>query len=177
MTSRWEELRRRHRKILAWSIGAAVLIHVVVFAVFPRFRTKPTIAQRAAHSDHPDATPAQPVMLDVIFGPTTILLKDGGTATEPAEHVLRTHQLVRLPEDCPVLTRPDSILNGRVSLRVDSAGQAEVVKLTESTGDRCGDQMLIDMAGALLYRWIPNERYPAPLDVNQPVTLFAVDDD
>jgi len=111
------------------------------------------------------------------FGPTTILSRDGTTSTEPNNHILRTHQIVSLPGDCPVLTRPDTTLHGRVSLRVDSSGQATDVKLTETTGDRCGDRMLVDMAGDLWYHWLPDGHHPAPVDVSQPITLYTVDND
>lgn len=177
MTSRSRELRRRHRKILVWSLAAAAVIHVVLLLSVPDLHSEPVNAP-PAHTTRPsNAKPARPTILGVIFGPTTIVLRDGTKSTEPADHVLRTHQIVRLPGDCPVLSRPDTVLHGRVSLRVDSSGRATVVKLTESTGDPCGDRVLVDMAGNLWYGWLPDGRHPAPVDVSQPVTVYTVGND
>ena len=38
-------------------------------------------------------------------------------------------------------------------------------------GDACGDQVIETVAGDLLYHWLPSERFPAPVDLIQPVTL------
>lgn len=136
MTSRSEELRRKYRTIFAWSLGVAVIVHVVIFVVMPRFHAKSPLAGDAKGGP-PNAIGGPPTMVLLVFGPPTLTKKSGGTWTEPPDHMLRT------------------------------------TKLTRSTGDRCGDEILTEMADALVYHWLPTERFPAPVDLLQPVTVIG----
>jgi hypothetical protein len=66
-------------------------------------------------------------------------------------------------------------LRGYVRLQVLASGRTLVAGIDESTGDRCADRVILDLARDLLYRWIPNERFPAPVQLIQPVTLIETD--
>ena len=52
-----------------------------------------------------------------------------------------------------------------------ASGHTLVDGIEESTGDECADQVILTLANDLFYRWIPSERFPAPVDLIQPVTL------
>jgi hypothetical protein len=173
MTSRAEQLRAHHRRVLAWSLGAAAVVHVAVFAITPAFRAKPL-----GGSDVP-LEPGHPVganaTVDVHFGPPLVLLPDGEAWQEPPDRVLEAQRDVALPPGCTGLAEPGRTpLRGRVALRVRPSGLVDVVGLPGQTGDPCADQVAKTVAGALRYHWLPNDRFAAPVELVQPITLVAV---
>ena len=174
MKSRADELRKQHRTVLAWALAAAAALHVGFFLLLPGLRTEATWNANA-HLEGVDATGGDPV--DVRFGPPAITASDGAVVQEPPERRLQIVRLMRLPANCDVLRRLGSTLvRGSVRLRVDPGGYAKGVGLAESTGHTCADQMIMRLAGDLQYHWLPNERFPAPVELVQPVTLIeAVD--
>jgi hypothetical protein len=173
MKTRAERLRDKHRKIMLWSLAMAVVLHIALFALSPTFRTEPLNA--------PDLQLAPPIpaqgtlgLVDILFGPPTIHRPDGSTWTEPPDRFLEAERLVQLPPDCEALGHPDQEpLTGKIRLRVYSSGRVSVLELEGNTGDPCGDRALTDVASALLYHWLPNERFPAPVEVTQPVEIVA----
>jgi hypothetical protein len=173
MKTRAQELRERDRRVLRWSLGAAVLIHVAAFVLWPGFRVE----------DLPDAgedmkamhgVEGTPTYVDVVFGPPRIFGPDGTVATEPPTRVLAAERILRLPTECDNLEEPGRTpVEGQVRLKVVASGRTAVAGLEQSTGDACADEVLFTVAQALLYRWLPNDRFPAPVDLIQPVTLTS----
>jgi hypothetical protein len=173
-----ERLRRRHRRIFAWSIGIAVALHVAAFAIFPHVRfsatSDPVFGEAASRS-----LIFGGLEVDLRFGPPVIHLADGTTEPEPENRFLDRERIAIADLDVAV-TCADSFLagsearEGEVRLRVNPLGYASVVRLERSTGDRCADDALVAAAEALWYRWIPNDRHRAPVELVQPVRIQAV---
>jgi hypothetical protein len=117
------------------------------------------------------------VYVDVLFGPPEISLPDGTTSLEPPERVLAADRILQLPTSCGHLVEEERTpVEGRVRLGVSSSGQTQIREVVRGTGDPCADEVMIAVADALEYRWLPNERYPPPVDLVQPVTLMAARD-
>lgn len=174
MQTRSAELRARHRKIFAWSLGAAVVLHVALFWLAPTFHAEP-LGGMEVQGYVETGTDGPLLVLGLFFGPPTIFPGDGESWTEPAERVLEAGRIVRLSPECEGygLGAP---LSGSARLRVDGAGYAMDVEVAESTGEPCADEALTIVADALRYHWLPNERFPAPVEVVQPVTLVEVEE-
>ena len=147
-----------------------------MFVLSPVFTAEPMGGREVqGGATHPTEGPL--VLLNVRFGPPAITTEDGVFRTEPPRGELRTQRLVRLPAECAALSpRGRTFLTGRVRLRVDASGNASVVELTEGTGEWCGDEALTTVADALRYRWLPDERFPAPVELVQPVMLAEVEE-
>jgi len=172
MRSRADELRRQHRKVLGWALAAAVAIHLVIFLLLPGLRTD---ASWVASTELEGVPAIGEAMVDVRFGPPLITTPDGTLVQEPPERRLQVVRLTRLPADCDVLGQaPERLIRGSVKLRVDPGGYAKAAELATSTGHRCADAMIVDIAGDLQYHWLPSERFPAPVELVQPVTLVEV---
>ena len=170
--SRSEELRRTNRKVLAYSMGIAALAHVAVLFIWsPEFEVESsgaTVIRRSPAGQGADA----PIFVEVLFGPPEIVTAGGRVSKEPPDRTLRAGRVVQLPIRCAGLAQwgrtPSS---GRVRLRVNAAGRIDEAQLTQGTGDSCADQVIMTVAGSLWYHWLPNDRFPAPLDLDQPITL------
>lgn len=175
MRSRAEELRKQHRKVLAWALAAAAVFHVGLFLLHPGLRSEATWTANA-RLEGVDAVGGAAV--DVRFGPPRITAPDGTVVQEPPERRLQVVRLMRLPANCDVLHQtPELLVRGSVRIRVDPGGYAKAVEVAESTGHACADQVIMRLAGDLQYHWLPSERFPAPVDLVQPVTLVeAVDE-
>lgn len=175
MKTRSQQLRARGRKIFAWSLAIAAVVHVAVFLLTPGFRTE-LITSSEIRLERPGGAPdGPPILLSLFFGPPTITATDGTTRTEPPERVLQAERLVLFPEDCPpLLLAGDAALRGRVRLRVNPSGRTKVVEVAVSTGNPCGDEVMTIVADALWYHWLPNDDYPPPVDLTQPVTMTEV---
>lgn len=112
------------------------------------------------------------VAVDVCFGPPMILEADVSVSLEPPGRVLQADRLLGLPTECDVLLEPDRTpARGLVRLQVVASGHTVVGGIEESTERECADEVLLTVANDLLYRWIPNDRFPAPVDLFRPVTL------
>lgn len=169
------EHRNRHRRVLLWSLAGAALVHLIVFVALPDMEVEPLEGSNVRTVDLGSAEKTPSALLDVSFGPPEIANGNGTTHHEPAERVLNTKRLAELPPLCLELaaegTRP---LHGRVRLSVGPAGYAQVEELITSTGSTCGDFVIRNVAGSLRYHWLPDSRFPAPVDLVQPVTLVEV---
>ncbi len=176
MPTRSQQLRKRHRRIFAWSLALAAVAHVAVFVLTPAFRAKAPTGREievltADKGDFPG------ISVELVFGPPTISALDGTVWPEPLDHQLLAARRVRLPRGCgPLTRRGEEPLQGQVRLRVKASGLVDVVDLTESTGSPCGDSVMAIVAGSLWYRWLPNDRFPPPVDLVQPVTLTDLRD-
>lgn len=110
--------------------------------------------------------------VNVFFGPPKIYESDGTIAEEPASRILEAARLLQMPPEC--LSReiaPSAPGFGQVRLTVNSSGRIDAVVLEQSTGDLCWDKVAMRVAGDLWYRWLPSERFPAPLELIQPITV------
>lgn len=167
--SRSTLLRERYRRVLLWSFGAAALLHVLVLLFWPGFRAEPVFTADSL-SAAVAAGEAVPTYVELLFGPPEILTGDGSFFRE--ERQLETEHLLVLPREC----EGDSIVlptQGKVGLRVWKSGRVDVTALAQGTDDECGDALIKAVAGALWYRWLPSEEFPAPVDLVQPVTVLA----
>ena len=171
------ELRRGNRKVLAYSLGIAALAHLAVFFIWsPEFEVEfaeATVIRRSEARQGANAA----AFVEVLFGPPEIVTGDGTIAKEPPDRTLRAGRVVQLPIMCAGLAQWGSTPStGTVRLRVNAAGRVDKAQLTRGTGDSCADQVIITVAGSLWYHWLPNDRFPAPLDLSQPITLAAARD-
>ncbi len=169
MSRRHERIRQRERRVLAWSLALAAFAHLAVLVWWPGIRFAFETDDDIRLAGPSEGTP---VFVDLLFGPTEIVGPDGGTFHEPPEHVLAADRVLRLPTECTALAEEGRTpTSGRVRLSIDTNGYTELRGLVGSTGDPCGDEVITAAADALRYRWLPNDRFPAPVDVIQPVTL------
>ena len=140
MKSRADELRTQHRKVLAWALTAAAVLHVGLFLLLPGLRTEATWSADT-QLEGVNAVGGTPV--DVRFGPPLITTAEGAVVQEPPERRLQVVRLMRLPADCYVLRQaPDLQVRGAVRLHVDPGGYAKDLELAESTGHTCADQVI-----------------------------------
>jgi hypothetical protein len=169
--TRSEELRRQYRRVFRWSFAIAVLVHALVLFYGPWFRAEPMSSTTTELVDR--ASPGRGgIPIDVFFGPPAIADRTGLLSREPSMRVLSASRLVPPPYACTSndwLARGEAV--GEVRLTVNETGRIDAVNLTESTGDRCWDVVMQGLASDLLYRWLPNDRFGAPVEVYQPVTL------
>lgn len=180
MSSRSSQLRRRHRRIVGWSLGVAVLAHAALFLMSPSFSRTAWELERPA-----DAGGAQGVagmqLVDVTFGPPEIRLEDGTVRQEPPERVLQALSVnvdgTWLGPECQAV-RAEGIgfAEGAIRLQVESSGRISRTEVAQSSGDPCRDRVLEEVARSLRYHWLPDAEAPAPVDVNQPVRAESVRD-
>jgi hypothetical protein len=174
MRARSEQLRAQHRRILTWSLGAAAAIHVLVFLLMPTFRAEP-LDRPDLELDTIGTVGGANALAEILFRPPILREANGSEWVAPPERVLAAERGIRLASRCTYLIGAHRArLNGRVQLRVHESGRVEVLGLAGSTGNACGDGVIKDVAGALWYHWLPNDRFPAPVELTQPVTLIAV---
>ncbi len=169
MSERTKRRRRSERRVFFWCLAVAAALHVVAFLVFPGIR--PGDAPFPIFGD--DLTvEAGAIGLDIFFGPPMISNATGGFSPEPPERVLEADRLVYLEAGCRALIRGSgTVIRGSVRLRVRSNGLADALNVVRSTGEPCGDEVLKRVAGDLWYRWLPNEDFPAPVELIQPVSF------
>ena len=169
--SRADALRRQNRRIYFWSFGVAVVAHLLLIFFGPWFRTGPgSIAGTELVEGGEASWGGLPIT--VFFGPPAIVSPDGSLSQQPEERTLSATRKVPIPVGCASNDwwALDGV-NGRVRLLVNARGRIDDVELTESTGDICWDGILTAVAGDLLFRWLPSESHPAPVEVRQPVAL------
>lgn len=167
--SRAELLRRRNRRIYGWSFATAVVLHVLVLVYGPWFRSEP-LARSGIELVEGGTPNASGVPLDLFFGPPAIVVDADSLHREPPSRFLRVKRLVAPPLGCE---RGDwsavETAVGEVRLAVNETGRIDEVDLTQSTGHRCWDLVVQRVAGDLRYHWIPSDRFPAPVELYQPI--------
>lgn len=177
MTTRSEQLRKRDRKVLAWALFIAVAIHVAVFILMPAVRAggKEGLGEKTA-AKNPDAGVPLKAVVSVVFGPPTITVGDSTEVTQPSDRTLHTSRIVALPAKCSSLV--DGIqgpLLARFRLRIPKTHEAKDVRLVETSGNACADDILVQLTRDLAYHWLPDERFPAPVALVQPAALLGVE--
>ena len=171
MISRSTELRKRDRRVFRASFGIAILLHVAALGLVAWPRTGPEWRPGGETIQlEVDAWTGTPI--DVFFGPPKIYEADGTIAEEPPDRILEAVRVLQMPPEC--LAReiaPTAPGSGQVRLTVNSSGRIDAVALDQSTGDPCWDRVATRVAGDLWYQWLPSDRFPAPLELLQPMTV------
>lgn len=171
--TRSEYLRQRNRRIFRWSLVAAAVAHAVLFLTW-RWSDSPGDPARTGPRPTLFGELEAPSVVQVVFGPTSIR-KGNAWHAEPEEHTLSAELMTRLPGECVSFQwLGGDVLRASVDLTVDSAGYAHVRSVSASTGHECGDAVASRSAGALRYHWLPDARFPAPVEVRQPVIISTV---
>jgi len=174
MTTRSQQLRARDRKVLLWALFIAAAIHVAVFVLMPAFRATP-VTGSDRDTTSAEAVVASPAIVSVVFGPPTILIGDSAEVTQPPDHTLRASRAVQLSTQCAWLANNlPSPLIARFRLRVAVTHEAKDVRLVETSGNVCADDALVDATRDLVYHWLPDARFRAPVQLVQPVALVGV---
>lgn len=175
LENRSSRLRRRHRRILLWSMGVAVVLHLGVFALGPRFSAPVSDFTSSPMRVGGEEVPGV-AWIDVTFGPPRIHLPGGAVRQEPPGRVLEAKGVhlrgVPLHSDCDWLRAVGfDAVAGEVRLRVGDGGEVLEARLAEGSGERCADQVLVAVAGKLRYHWLPDEEATAPVDLAQPMRV------
>lgn len=167
--------RSHYRRILGWSLAVAVAAHIAIFALSPDFEVEPLDGSRSevVAAEANQRTPS--TALEVLFGPPVITTADGSALREPPDRILRAARVTELPMLCLHLATDLRVpQSGAIRLSVNSMGHAAVIEVAESTGNACVDTILANTADALRYHWLPDDRFPAPVQLVQPVTLVEL---
>lgn len=172
--SRSAELRDRNRRILVWSFAGAVLIHIVVFAMWPETPIEP-LGEFGATTV--TAVEEEGVFLEirVEFGGPEIVSSGGRADRRRVARTLETRRLTRMPVECRDAMRVGRTYDGEVRLVVDQEGRVDRKDMVVGSGDACGDRALLAVAGDLWYRWLPSEEHPAPIVLIQPVSVAGAE--
>ena len=168
MKTRYAQLRQRDRRVLLWSIAVAAILHVAAFVLWPAFQVEPWALRNVGVSPGSSGTGAG-AEFDLFFGPPDIFEVDGSLSREAPDRFLEVDRIVRVSSDCSEEGRAPA--SGKVGLTLSASGRVHTVELVESTGGRCGDEVIVAVASDLLYRWLPSERFPAPVRLIQPITV------
>ena len=171
MISRSTELRNRERRVLRVSFGVAVVVHVAAFGLIAWSRSAPEW-RPGSETIRLEEGSWTGTRVDVFFGPPKIYEPGGTIAEEPPDRILEAARLLQMPPEC--LGReiaPSAPGFGQVRLTVNSSGRIDALALDQSTGDACWDLVAKRVAGDLWYHWLPSERFPAPVELLQPITV------
>lgn len=178
--SRSAELRQRYRRVLTVSLVIAAGIHGLIFIGSPEFHVGPQF-ELASNPDlvvgEMDAGERWGIV-NVFFGRPEIISGDGTIRREPPERVLEVYAVAvarsALPRGCHLRNESEVLpAEGRVRVQVDGGGLVVWDRIEQSDGDACGNALLTMLSGSLWYQWIPNDRFPAPVELIQPVRVVA----
>jgi hypothetical protein len=173
MARRSEELRRRDRRVLMWSLTIAAALHVAVFLAAPKFRVEP-LQGADVELDTTGHAGGGNASVRVFFGPPTVRVDRGSDWTAPPERVLWAERAVRLDQACLGLaSTARTPIGGQVGLRIKASGRVDVLGMVDRSRDPCADRLLAEIAGDLWYHWLPNDRFQAPVNVDQPITIVT----
>lgn len=163
--------RKTERKVFirGWSVAAA--LHVILFLGWRESR-EVRVTVPNPDLETVEIIDREPIPLELSFGPPTIRNVTGGVSVEPPERTLEVDRLVYLPGNCKALIKGSgAVVRGSVRLAVNETGRTDVRGIHQSTGYPCGDAALQRIAGDLWYRWLPNEEFPAPVELIQPLSF------
>lgn len=168
-----KERARSERRVMLWSLAIAAVVHVVVLLSLPSLRSS-ELKELSDQTDELALVTGSAIALDLFFGPPAIRGAAGGLSFEPPERVLSEGRAVFVSANCKRLIEESTdVLHGTVRLSVLETGLVEVIGVVETTGTVCGDYVIERVAGDLLYRWLPSDEFPAPVELVQPLTFAA----
>lgn len=175
MPNRPDVVRRQERRILWWSLTAAALLHVVALVVITWDGSGLRFGEDEDWVEFADGGWSG-VPVRVFFSPPSMQVTPDSVWQEPIGRVLSTEVAIAPPAGCEIEDWRETagVGSGVVHVRVRESGHAEAVGVVTSAGSYCWDQVLVDLAGDLLYRWLPSESLPAPVEVYQPLTVTMV---
>lgn len=155
---------------------AAVAFHGALFVFF--FVVRADVQSDFSTAEEREGESPILGFVDVHFGPPEIIREDGTVWKEPPERVLEVQNLnlleLHLPPECfDGRERALVPLEARLQLELNVFGRIAAAAVESSAGDACGDGFLIAIAESLWYQWLPNEEFPAPVDLVQPMRVVA----
>src|SRR5690606_33125169 len=175
MPGRLDERRRRERRVVGAGIAVAAGLHALALLLLPGLPGAEQPPSPELEVDVSEIVGGKAIPLDVFFGPPIIENAAGGLSFEPPTRVLSTQRAVFLPASCLVtLQTADRVFSGSVHLEVAATGRVQAVRVARSTGAPCADDVLTHVAGDLWYRWLPDERFPPPVRLTQPMTIVKI---
>ena len=158
---------------MAWSLGVAVVIHVAAFAFWPDTPVEPLgELQETAVSGVEEEGVFVEVSAEFI-GPE-IVASGGRITSERVTRTLEARRLTRVRIECREALGPGRRYEGEIRLLVNDEGRVDQKELARGSGDPCGDETLLALAGDLWYRWLPSGVHPSPVVVIQPVSVTGV---
>ena len=171
MGERIARRRRAERKVFVWGWSVAAVLHLIVFLSW-RDAREVRVTEPNPDFETVEILDREPIPLDLFFGPPAIRNTAGGISVEPPERYLEVDRLVYLPSNCEALIGGSgAVVRGSVRLAVNETGRTDVRGIVQSTGYPCADAVLQRIAGDLWYRWLPNEEFPAPVELVQPLSF------
>ena len=171
--TRSAELREQNRRVLAWSLGIAVVIHVAAFIFWPETPVEPLGELRETAVT---GVEEEGVFVEVSaeFSGPEIVSTGGRPTSERVARTLEARRLTRVSIECREALGPGHRYEGEVRLVIDDEGRVDSTEMVKGSGDPCGDQTLLAVAGDLWYRWLPSQVHRAPVVVIQPVSVGGV---
>ena len=168
--SRSAELRRQSRRILAWSLGAAAMIHLAAFALWPDTPVEPLgeLPETVIRGVEEEGVFVQ---VSARFGGPMIVSSGGRPARDQVVRTLEAERLARVAVECRDALTAGRSFEGEVRLVVNGDGRVDEKVIQTGSGDACGDRVLVALAGDLWYRWLPSENHAAPIVVIQPLVV------
>ena len=88
--------KRQDKRVLAWSLVAAAVLHVAALLLLPGPGPVP-IEKRDVELERAEVATGQNLPMDVLFGPPVIEHATRGRSFEPPERILSTERLIFLP--------------------------------------------------------------------------------
>ena len=171
MGERIAQRRRAERKVFYWGWSVAIVLHLILFLSWRETR-EVRVTEPNPDFETVEILDREPIPLDLFFGPPAIRNATGGISVEPPERHLEVDRLVYLPSDCEALIRGSgAIVRGSVRLAVQETGRTDVRGIFQTTGYPCADAVLQRIASDLWYRWLPNDEFPAPVELVQPLSF------
>ena len=167
LATRSAELRRRHRKVLGWSLAGGLLLHLgaALLITWPDAEGRTILGEQMAAG----AWTGPPIAF--IFGPPTIRGRADGGSDEVVDRTLEAERSLPLPAECGRTPGAASSAPARLHLRLDEQGRVSTLSLAGSTGDPCWDAVAMEVAPHLHYQWLPSPRFPHPVELEQPVWM------
>lgn len=177
MPTQLGERRRREGRTLGVGLAVAAVLHAVGFLMLPGLPESEQGPPTELEVDRAEVVGGRAIPLDVFFGPPMIENSIGGLSLDPPTRVLSAQRAVFLPASCRgIIEGVGRIFRGSVQLEVEATGRAQAVRVEQSTGARCADDVLTRVAGDLWYQWLPDDRFPPPVHLIQPMTFVEIAD-
>ena len=167
LATRSAELRRRHRRVLGWSLAGGLLLHLgaALLITWPDAEGRTILGEQMAAG----AWTGPPI--DFVFGPPTIRARATSGSDQVVDRTLEVRRSLPLPAECGRSPGNAPSAPARLHLSLDDQGRVSRLALAGSTGDRCWDAVAMEVALNLHYQWLPSSRFQHPVELEQPVWM------